>query len=64
MRRSAIWFVLAVAWAVDCVLAFFHHNRVQAGLTAFFACCFLAVGLLFRNRERKLLRKPQTSPRS
>jgi len=53
MRGSVIWFVLAVAWGVDCLLAFFHHNRVQAGLTAFFACCFFAVGLLFRKREQK-----------
>jgi hypothetical protein len=60
MRRSAIWFLLALAWAIDCVLAFFHHNWVQAGLTAFFACCFLAVGLLFRKRERNLTRRPQT----
>jgi hypothetical protein len=57
MRRSVIWFVLAVAWAVDCLLAFFHHNREQAALTALFACCFLAVGLFFRNREQKLTRR-------
>jgi len=57
MRRSVIWFALAVAWAVDCVLAFFHHNRVQSGLTGFFACCFFAVGLLFRKREQKLIRR-------
>ena len=48
MRGSVIWFVLAVAWAVDCLLASVHHNRVQAGLTAFFACCFLAVGLALK----------------
>jgi hypothetical protein len=53
MRGSVIWFVLAVAWGVDCLLALFHHNRVQAGLTAFFACCFFMVGLLFRMREQK-----------
>jgi uncharacterized membrane protein YhhN len=57
MRGSIIWFALAVAWAVDCLLALFHHNRLQAGLTAFFACCFLAVGLLFRKREQKLIRR-------
>ena len=57
MRGSVIWFTLAVAWAVDCLLALFHHNRLQAGLTAFFACCFLAVGLLFRKREQKLIRR-------
>jgi hypothetical protein len=58
MRGSVIWFVLAVAWGVDCLLALFHHNRVQAGLTAFFACCFFVVGLFFRRRERK----PQVPP--
>jgi hypothetical protein len=57
MRGSVIWFALAVAWAVDCLLALFHHNRVQAGLTAFFACCFFVVGLFFRRRERKLVRR-------
>jgi Flp pilus assembly protein protease CpaA len=59
MRGSVIWFVLAVAWGVDCLLAFFHHNRVQGGLTALFAGCFLVVGLFFRRREQKLIRKPQ-----
>jgi hypothetical protein len=57
MRGSVIWFVLAVAWGVDCVLAFFHHNRVQGGLTGFFACCFFAAGLGFRKRERKVMRR-------
>ena len=57
MRGSVIWFVLAVAWAVDCLLAFFHRNRVQAGLTALFACCFCAVGLFFRKREQKMIRR-------
>jgi hypothetical protein len=52
MRRSVIWFVLAVAWGVDCLLAFFHHNRVQAGLTALF----------FRKREQNPSRKPQVPP--
>jgi hypothetical protein len=55
MRGSVIWFALAAAWAFDSVLALFHHNRVQAGLTAFFTCCFLAAGLLFRKRERPSL---------
>jgi hypothetical protein len=57
MRGSIIWFALAVAWGIDCLVSFSHHNRLQAGLTAFFAGCFLAVGLFFRNRERKLTRR-------
>jgi len=59
MRRSLIWFLLALAWGLDCVLAFAHHNRLQAGLTAFFSGCFLLAGLLFRKQERKgRIRKP------
>jgi hypothetical protein len=57
MRRSVIWFVLAAAWAFDGVLALFQRNHVQAGLTAFFACCFLAAGLFFRKRQQRRLVK-------
>jgi hypothetical protein len=57
MRRSVIWFVLAAAWGLDSGLAFFHHNRMQAALTGFFACCFLAAGLAFRKREQRVLRR-------
>jgi hypothetical protein len=57
MRGSVIWFALAAAWGVDCLLALFQHNRVQTALTAFSACCFFAVGLFFRRRERKLTRR-------
>jgi hypothetical protein len=52
MRRSVIWFVLSAGWGLDCVLAAFHRNGVQAMLTGFFALCFLAIGLVFQKRER------------
>jgi hypothetical protein len=57
MRGSMIWFVLAAFWGFDSGLALFHHNRVQAGLTAFFACCFLGIALALRKREQKALRR-------
>jgi hypothetical protein len=57
MRGSIIWFAVAAAWGLDGLLALSRHNPVQAALAAFFACCFLAVGLLFRKRERKLMRR-------
>lgn len=57
MRGSVIWFALAVAWGLDCVLAFFHRNQLQGVLAGFFACCFLAAGLGFRKRERRILRR-------
>ena len=57
MRRSVIWFVLAMAWAVDCALAVLHHNRLQSALTALFTCCFLATGLAFRKREQRATRR-------
>jgi hypothetical protein len=57
MRGSIIWFALAVAWGIDCLLALFHHNLLQAALTAFFACCFLAAGLVLRKREQRIMRR-------
>jgi hypothetical protein len=57
MRGSIIWFALAVGWGIDCLLALFHHNRLQATLTAFFACCFLAAGLILRKREQRTIRR-------
>jgi hypothetical protein len=53
MRRSVIWFVLAAGWGLDCILAAFRRNRIQAALTCFFALCFLAIGLVFQKRERR-----------
>ncbi len=61
MRGSIIWFVLAVAWGLDGVLAAVHRNHLQAALTGFFACCFLAAGLTFRKRERKAARREHVS---
>ena len=59
MRRSTIWFVLAIAWAIDCVLSLLHHNRQQVLLTALFASAFLAAGLAFRAREQRNLKAAQ-----
>ena len=53
MRRSMLWFLISAAWALDCVLALVHSNRQQVVLTAFFAAVFLAVGLLYRKKERR-----------
>jgi hypothetical protein len=57
MRGSLIWFVLAAAWGLDCLLSLTRHNPVQVALTAFFACCFLAAGLFFRKREQAYPRR-------
>ena len=57
MRGSLIWFALAAAWGLDSLLALIRHNLAQSALAGFFACCFLAAGLLFRKRERKLMRR-------
>jgi hypothetical protein len=57
MRGSLIWFALAAAWGLDCLLALIRHNPVQGALTAFFACCFLAAGLFFRKREQAYPRR-------
>jgi membrane protein implicated in regulation of membrane protease activity len=53
MRPSTIWFALAIAWALDTLLALFHHNWQQVALTALFASAFLAIGLFFKTREKR-----------
>jgi uncharacterized protein (DUF58 family) len=55
MRPSTIWFALAIAWALDTLLALFHHNWQQVALTALFAAAFLAIGLFFKARESRKL---------
>ena len=57
MRRALIWFVLSAGWGLDCVLAAFHHHGQQAGLTGFFALCFLAIGLVFQKRDARAGRR-------
>jgi hypothetical protein len=57
MRGSLIWFAVAAAWGLDSLLALIRHNPAQSALAGFFACCFLATGLVFRKRERKLMRR-------
>jgi len=54
MRRSVIWFVLSAGWGLDCVLVAFHRNGVQAMLTGFFALGFMAIGLFFQKRDRRV----------
>jgi uncharacterized protein (DUF58 family) len=62
MRPSTIWFALAIAWALDTLLALYHHNWQQVALTALFAGAFLAIGLFFKSREtRRTARKPKES---
>jgi hypothetical protein len=52
MRPSTIWFALAIAWALDTLLALFHRNWLQVALTALFACAFMSIGLVYRTREK------------
>jgi uncharacterized protein (DUF58 family) len=53
MRPSTIWFALAIAWALDTLLALFHRNWQQVALTALFAGAFLAIGLFYKSREQR-----------
>jgi uncharacterized protein (DUF58 family) len=63
MRPSTIWFALAIAWALDTLLALFHHNWQQVVLTALFAGAFLAIGLFFKSREQRKLTREGTRKR-
>ncbi len=53
MRRHHIWYVLAVFWGADALLASIRGHTQAAVLAACIAVCFLAAGLVFRKREQR-----------
>ncbi|MFZ0663919.1 MAG: hypothetical protein WAM66_14610 [Acidobacteriaceae bacterium] len=55
-RRSTLWFILAAAWFVLLVLNMMHHRDLNTLAIAIAVAVFLLIGLLFRNREAKVLR--------
>ncbi len=57
MRRYFVWYGLAVLWVVIAVIGWIRHHSAQAALPALFACCFFAVGLYIRRRDKSHLRR-------
>jgi len=53
MRRSSVWFIIAVLWLLDTVLGIVRGNAHQAWLPALITLIFIAVGLIHRSREEK-----------
>jgi hypothetical protein len=51
MRRSTVWFLLAVLWLVIAVIAALHQGWRRAWLQAVVALLFFGVALYFRRRE-------------
>ena len=51
MRRSAVWFLLAVLWLVIAVLALLRQGWQGAWLQAIIALLFLVVAMYFRRKE-------------
>jgi hypothetical protein len=51
MRREILWYLIAVAWLIDSVLAFHRQNSRPAILSLFFACCFFATGLYMQRKH-------------
>jgi hypothetical protein len=52
MRRETLWYLIAVAWLIDSVLAFHRQNPRPAILAFLFACCFFAVGVYMQRKHR------------
>jgi hypothetical protein len=52
MRRSAVWFLIAVLWLVIAVIAALHQGWQRAWLQAVVALMFFAVAVYFRRKER------------
>jgi hypothetical protein len=51
MRRSAVWFLIAVLWLVIAIVAELHQGWRGAWLQAVVALLFFGVALYFRRRE-------------
>ena len=52
MRRSAVWFLIAVLWLVIAVIAALHQGWQRAWLQTVVAIMFFIVAVYFRRKER------------
>jgi hypothetical protein len=68
MRRSSIWFILALLWLIDTVLRVARGNPGQAWLPGVVTLVFVAVGIGHRQwenrqwRESRLRRHASSKP--
>jgi hypothetical protein len=53
MRRSSVWFIIALLWLVDTVLRVVRGNVREAWLPGVFTLIFVAVGFIHRRRENQ-----------
>jgi hypothetical protein len=53
MRRSSVWFIIAIFWFIDTLLRVTLGNARQAWLPAVIALVFIVVGLIHRSREER-----------
>ncbi len=51
MRRSSIWFLIAVLWLVVTIVTALHQGWQRAWLQAVIAVLFLAIAVYFRRKE-------------
>ena len=56
MRRSSVWFVIALLWLIDTVLGFMRGNAARAWLPALITLLFAAAGFAHRQWENRQLR--------
>jgi CHASE2 domain-containing sensor protein len=52
MRRSAVWFLIAVLWLVIAVIAALHQGWQRAWPQTVVAIMFFIVAVYFRRKER------------
>lgn len=54
MRRSLIWFGLALLWAAIALAGLLHHHRGNAALEAAVALLFVIAGVVVRRRDQAI----------
>jgi hypothetical protein len=55
MRPSYLWYLIAAFWLFDTGLTAARHGWRAAWLKALIAGVFAALGLIYRNREKRAL---------
>ena len=53
MRRSSVWFIIAILWFFDTAIRIVRGHAHQALLPALVALAFVIVGIVHRSQETK-----------
>lgn len=56
-HRSTLWFILAAGWFVLLIMNLMRHHDLNTLVIGLAVAVFLVIGLVYRSRDAKLLRR-------